>query len=65
MKIRIVRTAGSYTEGAEFEIDDQVGRELQAQGIAVPVMDVTAEPAPERVREVVKPARRRTRKKRS
>jgi len=60
MKIRIVRAVGNYTEDAEFYVDDQVARELVADGIAVIVgMKVDAEPAPARVKEVVKTTRRR------
>lgn len=65
MKIRIVRSMGNYTEGAQFEIDDQAGSELIADGIAAQAIEMpTAVPLvidlpPTRVTEVVKPKRRK------
>jgi len=58
LKIRIVRTVGEYQQDAEFEIDEQVARQLVADGTAKIVgteKQVKADAAPARQTEVAHP----------
>jgi phage baseplate assembly protein gpV len=51
MRIKIVRTVGNYSDGDEFEIDEQIAQQLVTQGIArvvevVRASDLVTEKAP-------------------
>jgi len=59
MRIRIVRNAGNYAEGAAFDLDDQPARELIGAGVAEAAGEILQEAPPERVKEVLKGKRRK------
>ena len=41
VRIKIVQSRGNYTEGEEYDIDEQVGRQLADAGVAK-IVKVTA-----------------------